>query len=620
MRLGEILRESGILNDRQLANALEYSHNKLIPLGQVVKLLRMVPVGELEQVYRTHQLIRRGMPSAAAMNVLNETLGGQDSFEEILKAKLESENILDELRSKLLSRSGDDDEPEPETVRLDAPTDELLRLGDQLFDEEYFRAAEQCFNTLRKRVEASDGASSDTLTPILRRLANLYMVTGRFLEAEGLCSKILQTKQSIYGRHHVSVALAFEDLADLQYVQKEYMRAQNLYLSASSVHEKYLPASLAEFVGCLKKLLACSRELEPGSQKKRIGTLLTEANLLTEEQLQKALKYAKQEKMPLGAVLRQECMIDEKALQSFLEVQALIADGVLSGEAAARAYKGSVLSGIPLKKLLQDAGLLESLENENKNLRLNLITELDELIAAEQGLGPNHREVAARAIRVGNVHVEFGNLVEAEHFYQRALNICKMDRKGNAGLLASASKQLGMVLVRSERALKAEPLFMEALDLLQATQQAESKDALEVLQELSLLHFREKNYAMCWNFFTSAMALACTIKSIPVLSADFLDAFNHCAVEVQHETDVEATYMHVLRTLRKSSNCDDQSLSLLNMKLGDFYRDTGLRKKARAQYEIAMKMLSRSAKPGDQGIHVLETRMAQINLPGPADG
>jgi tetratricopeptide (TPR) repeat protein len=267
---------------------------------------------------------------------------------------------------------------------------------------------------------------------------------------------------------------------------------------------------------------------------------------------------------------------------------------------------------VPLKKLLQDAGLLESLENENKSLRLTLITELDELIAAEQGLGPQHREVAARAVRVGKVHAELGNLMEAENFLKRALSIGAQDRKANIDLIASASKQLGVIYVKTARTLQAEPLFMDALDLLQASQKAESPDALEILQELAILHDHEKNYEMSWNLAMSAIALACQINSVRDLALDFLDAFNHCALEVGRQDNVEATYMQFIRALRKSTSCNSKSLSMLNMKLGDFYRDNGQRSKARSQYEIAIKLLSLSAIPDNRNMQILEAGMAKM--------
>jgi hypothetical protein len=609
MRLGEILLESGILSEKQLAAALEYSHSKLIPIGQVVKLLNLAPSASLVQAYRTFRLMRAGMPPAPALNVLKAALAG-GNFDELLFENLqEAQGVSEELKAALLAAQ---EIEKPQAPDFDTPFEDLLRAADRLFEEEHFDYAEQCFNFLLEQTRSSQGPESDALTPLLRRLASLYLCGQRYAEAEALYTEIQKIKQDTYGKHHVSAALALEDLADLYCVQKDFQRAQELYLSSSSVHEKYLPASLADFVNCLKKLLTCSKALEPVSERKKIGTLLTEAGLLNEKQLQKALKLAKQDGTPLGAVLKQECMIEEGALQSFLEVQVLIADGVLSGEAASRAYKGSVLCHIPLRKLLQDAGLLESLENENKNLRLNLITELDELIAAEQGLGMHHREVAVRAARVAGVHAELGNLLEAETFYRRALAICLKDRKAHASLLASASKSLGMVLIASGRSLQAEPLFMEALDSLQAAQQAESKDALEILQELSLLHYREKNYTLCWNFFMSALALASSIGGITVLRADFFTAFNQCSLEVGRDADMEDLYIRTIRALRKSAEFNERTMSLLNMMLGDFCRDSGKPIKARAQYEIALRLLQASAKPVDADLQDLQIRMAQL--------
>ena len=614
MRLGEILLDSGILSDKQLIDAQEYSQNKLIPLGRAVRLLKMVSDSDLQEAYRARKLMALGLSPSLALIIFTEVLRRKAPFYEVLKEKMQESGLVPAKLQTLLISGSWEKEEDPELVWLNTPGEVLLQDGDNFFEQDRISGAEQCYDTLRKRLEAKEGRESDSLIPVLRRLANLYMVCDRYGEADELYCRILQIKQTVYGKHHISVALALEDLADLYQVRGLFNRAQSLYLKASGVLEKYLPDSLVDFVGCLKKLLSCSNLLDPRAPRKLIGTLLTEAGLLTDEQLRIALKYAKKENLPLGAVLKQECLVDDKALQSFLEVQALIADGILSGEAALQAYKGSVLSGIPLLTLLYDAGLLENLENEKRNLRLNLVTELDELIASERGLGVYHREVAMRAIRVGNAHAELGNLQDAEQFYHRAVVICNKDRKNNGTLLAFASKQMGKVLIRSGRPLLAEPLFMEALDLLQAAKQSESRDSLEILEELSLLHYAEKNYGMCWNLFSAAMDLCCRISSVTALAPRFLEALNQCALEINRGSEAEELYVRAIKTLAISPDFNDRSLSFLNMKLGDFYRDQGQPQKARIQYDLARKVLSPSVAPGDKNLQILERRIAQLPM------
>jgi len=611
MRLGEILLESGIITDRQLEYALEYSHTKLIPLGQVVKLLKLANPEDLNYCTRTYRLILHGMPAPLAMLVLIEARSGNGAFDQVLVDKLSGpDGVDDELRDALLQQDRDKDSHD--VLWLESPSHELLSKGDRFFEEEKFDLAEQCYESLLHRMEANEGEWSDALSPVLRRLANLAMVSERTEQAEELYARILEIKTTVYGRQHIDVASAYEDLADLYYAQKDFQRAENLFLLASSVHEDYLPSSLADFVSCLKKLLSCSKELEQTREHKKIGTLLTEAGLLTEEQLLRALRIGKQENLPLGAVLRQENLIDEQALQSFLEVQALIAEGILSGEAAARAYKGSVLAGIPLKKLLQDAGLLDRPQSGDKNLRLALINALDDLIAIESKLGPQHPDVAVKAYAVGALHEVQGNLLDAENFYRRTLNICNLDKKNDSALCASASHKLGLILLESNRPLQAEPLLMEALDLLQASAKAESLEGLEILQKLALLHHDQQNYAMCWNLFTSSLALAAKLNAVDRINLQFLEAFNHCATEIQREADAETIYIQTIRAMRKAVRCDDEVVARFNSKLGDFYRDLGKRSKARAQYEIALKLLWRTTNPDQDVLKALEIKMIEM--------
>jgi tetratricopeptide (TPR) repeat protein len=185
------------------------------------------------------------------------------------------------------------------------------------------------------------------------------------------------------------------------------------------------------------------------------------------------------------------------------------------------------------------------------------------------GLGPHHLEVALRGYEVGNVHFELGHLLPAESYYRRAYAICNRDRKANPFLHASISKQLGIILARSERALQAEPFLLEALELMQICNQAESKDALDVLQELAMMQTAEKNYAMAWQFFLSAIALASKKEMLDVLTAEFYDAFNQCAAEVQQEQLAESIYQQTLNTLEGSLT---NAAELANLKLGELQR------------------------------------------------
>lgn len=87
----------------------------------------------------------------------------------------------------------------------------------------------------------------------------------------------------------------------------------------------------------------------------KLGQILLDAQLLKPDELQEALKIAKESDEPVGRVLITLSYVTEQTLQAALLAQSLIAEGVCDQPAAIEALKISVAQKIPLQQALEQA-------------------------------------------------------------------------------------------------------------------------------------------------------------------------------------------------------------------------------------------------------------------------
>src|ERR1700733_14185429 len=89
---------------------------------------------------------------------------------------------------------------------------------------------------------------------------------------------------------------------------------------------------------------------------KRIGELLVGANVIKPEVLGEALQIAKKTQTPLGRVLMSIGELTERDLQTAIEVQSLLREGVVSAEFGIRALNVAVRSCISLEEAFKRLG------------------------------------------------------------------------------------------------------------------------------------------------------------------------------------------------------------------------------------------------------------------------
>lgn len=89
---------------------------------------------------------------------------------------------------------------------------------------------------------------------------------------------------------------------------------------------------------------------------KRIGELLVAANVIKPEVLLEALQVAKKSATPLGRVLMGIGELTERDLQTTIEIQSLLREGVISAEFGVRALNVAIKGCIPLEEAFTRLG------------------------------------------------------------------------------------------------------------------------------------------------------------------------------------------------------------------------------------------------------------------------
>jgi len=99
-----------------------------------------------------------------------------------------------------------------------------------------------------------------------------------------------------------------------------------------------------------------ARERRAGPGPKRIGELLVAANVIKPEVLLEALQIAKKSSTPLGRVLMSIGELTERDVETAIEVQALLREGVISSEFGIRALNVAIKGCVPLEDAFKRLG------------------------------------------------------------------------------------------------------------------------------------------------------------------------------------------------------------------------------------------------------------------------
>lgn len=593
MRIGELLLESEIVNAKQLADALHYARAKELPLGRCLKILRLLTEHDLERALECQKLIRNGLDSKVGAQILNIAVKHGVSVRQALMERSKFMHI----RVDPQKAAAPEIEEEQQTKAPIKPTKsafQLIQDADRLFSEEKIHDAERRYHEAREMLLKEHGNECTEIAAIQVKIANLYMATDRFDEAEQLYADVLSSYTHLRGPEDPLVAKSFEDLGDLNEIRGRPGPARDFFGKALDIAKKQKPIDVTLAARLLKKLAAVSESAEQ-SRRKKLGEFCLDAGLLMNSEIQYALKQARAQAKPIGAVLRDERFLQPEQIESLMLAQLLTKKGVLPYEVAVQALSLAHKTGVHIKYIC-DIGRIGADAAENNQHYKQLVLEQDNLLTAERLLGPYHYEVAVIAERLADLYARHADVPSAIIFYKQAQTVLERAHRAPEDTkhrVAAVMLKYARMLAKEGRMMEAEPIFMHALEIIQAAGKGESLEAAECLHELALIHKSQHNLPSALSFMNTAAALFEKLNmdaaALPVLEE---------MVQIQMTnnmfTEAESTLQRLVGWAQRQYGPFEPETATFMEQLGDLYQLMGRPHQAHSQYHFAMQIYERT--------------------------
>jgi hypothetical protein len=175
----------------------------------------------------------------------------------------------------------------------------------------------------------------------------------------------------------------------------------------------------------------------------RIGELLIQAEILTQQDLDEAMKTARTTGLPIGRVLIMAGFLTEIEFQAAVQAQSLVRDGIVPLDTAVKALSHLADNEVGFDESLQAVGWSSSEDKESNKLGELLI---DSKIVPADELETAMKTSQATGLPLGRLLISLGSLTD--ELLATALNAQSLIRAGNitraqatSGLIAAYRRQ-----------------------------------------------------------------------------------------------------------------------------------------------------------------------------------
>jgi tetratricopeptide (TPR) repeat protein len=618
MRLGEILLNAKLIDQKQLADGLSYAKAKAIPIGRVLKLLRFIEEDDLKSALRIQELIRLGLHSDLAIPMLTRVGKERVSMDRalidlIMSLHSNGNGKGHDLQVQVQQPAAVAASVEPAPVKAKMSPAELLKEGDMNLAADRCTDAEKFYLQAKENTESLFGQGNLETTGPLLKLAHLYLVTDRFGEAESLYMQILQVKQQSFGEQHPAVAEALEDIADLYIAREEFDRARQFLHIAIMIREQGLPKDIDPFMVTLKRLTVVMQHkgFTVDLKKIRLGELLTEAGLVGTAQLQQALQQSRASGIPLGSVLQENGSVSARDLRSVLNAQFAIKEKQLPDQIAIKALKVAYMKGVGFKELVSAAGLIAATSQDENSLRL--VLDQERLLSLEMEHGPEASIVADAVIELADKFAERNSLPEAEGLYRRAIAILRKlpDRVADADNVAH---KLAHLYMQNERYSQAEPLLLESLQSRSASGETESVNSFVYLKDLARLAHLQDNTLIAANFLRSAISVLLSLKSGYTASLSDIKWMLLVLLDSEQIDLAQHLIRNQVSNAETTNGANHLDTARLQEEAGDFLFKVNNKAEAKAYFRKALTGYRSSLSPGDESVARIAEKLSHCAM------
>lgn len=579
MRIGELLTKSGLVDDRAISDALDFQTRCTVsmPIGKVLTQLHFLSEEDLQLVLQAQRKINfSNMSENLAIASIKWAKEKNVAFDVASQAVLASvqtgAKIIDTkqtmVRLKPLALLREEQERQSrETAAAQAASEQaaseqaqpiafartsggpsfgespesLMRDGDNAVDIEHWVLAESLYLRARVVVDRSDGYEERELIPILRKLATSQRALKKWADAEKNLLRLIEIIRKQHGDQHPDLRNLLADLAEVYTGLNCPDKADPLYQKVLGLFDDLLQRDSNRYLEMLRNGVSSALKRTVVRSSKKLGDMLTEAKLITDEQRLSALQSAKRSRKPLGRALIDMNMLSQNGLKSALRLQLASRTGALPSAYVPRILRACTILGLSPEEVTGMAELLPaSGANDNSEIT-QMIVLMDRLLSIESTFGAEHPDVGDLSAKIADMCLRRGELVEAECAYQRAHTVYTRAGDDYKLRLANVSFKLAKLYKQNDRLADVEPLLMETMQIKQKLLGSDHNDVVAAIVELGNLHAAQLNYHGAVGFYRAALSVTETKRGSSHPELRFiLEPLARCFEEVGMLDDADA--------------------------------------------------------------------------------
>jgi tetratricopeptide (TPR) repeat protein len=472
---------------------------------------------------------------------------------------------------------------------------QYVKQADDMFTRHEYEEAEKLYLQALGILERTPDYSPREASDLLVKLGRACLQISEFTRAETYLCRALKIREIAAGPDDIGVAECLDYMAELYDIQSQYLEAETFYLHSLGIKERVLPPTNSEVAASLKKLVAVSKRRGLQPEDKLAGQLLAEAGIVDGKAIEEGLEVANERSVPLGRALVSLHYLNEEDLQSVVQAQLLLREGVVPAYIAVRALRLRAQQGISFQDALKEIGL--DPDDGSSASAFRLLNAAQALLNAERELTPDHPEVAGMCLKVGDLHMEHGRFRDAEMLYRRAVAICEKTGHPDRFQYAQALTRLGNFEYSTGNYNEADSIYTKLLDLWEAEVGTDDANFIAALESLAAVKYVLNDFKESGRLYQLAVNSKERLLGpehpglVPALQGRA-----SCYHANERYAEAEQMYRRARDIHEKIYGMTDQ-VAVLSNTLGDVFTAQGKFDKAQAEYSHALDALAATDNP-----------------------
>lgn len=471
-----------------------------------------------------------------------------------------------------------------------------VQAGDKYFSEHNYEQSEMYYRQALEFQERTANRDSLVSADLLIKIGRSCLQISAFTKAEDSFCRALRLREEKLGKDDIAIAECLDYLAELYDIQSQYLEAEQYYLSALGIKERLLDPSSQHLSSSLKKLVAVSKRRGVQPEERLSGQLLTEAGIVDSAHLEEGLSIANERELPIGRALISLNYLNEGDLESVLQAQLLLREGVVPGYLAVRALRLASQQQISLKDALREIGLEP--DDTSTNGAFQLLQAAQELLDKERELTPEHPDLVALCMKLGDLYTDNNRYQQAEKLYRRAISIAEKLPEGDREQKAHALSRLGNLQYRLQNFAEAEAIYVDLLDVWESLVGPQDSNFVTALESLAAVKYVRNDYKEAGRLYQLAINAkeAMLGPEHPGL-ASALQGRANCYFAVQRYGEAEQLYRRAISIYEKVYGPHNEQIAALANIIGDLFYAQGQLDAALYEYSQGLDALSNSPNP-----------------------